>query len=681
MTEQAGQRPNKPSRVRQAAHHTSHTSSRTHQSKQSSASAQHNSFSRKTSSFAHKKASSGSHTGAPAHKNFTPAHKKAASSHSSAPFLRKKPHTDRAKSTSFASATPDRMKAKPSHALSRTFSQTGSHDSASTRTKAASSRARVASSEKHQQGYRPRTMKSVRAREIKRITSDTTPAYNGELDPKAGKRSAIAPGNITREKNRRERELKRATSHMEYSDGARESKHVSGDFYPNKASDARLLALRVTRLVRLRKAYTQDILNAHLDKCSLSSSDKSFAALLALGVATCYGTLDEIIDRALEKPADAFEDIRDALRISTYELIFLNKEPHAAIDQGVELVRAVSPCASGLGNAILHRIERSRASFPYGDPKRDTAALARTYGFPKWLCERLIADMGAQNAAHFMKASNAPAPLYIAINSIKSSIEEVQSAFESAGSRLCDVTVNDMSVALCKRVINPQSILHPSIKALFDEGKIFVSDACAQHIALQAALLLKGEKLLEIGCGRGSKTLLLQSHYYAAHNKQAQLDAVDLHSYKLDIVRERTKCYGVNVREFYCGNATRLSSFVPANSYDVVFVDAPCSGLGTLRRHPEIRWRLSAEAIEEIAQLELDILASAGAYVAVGGSLVYSTCTITYAENNNVVKQFLESQQGASFVLAPFGSQSCISVQLNADGADAHFAVRFKRIR
>ena len=67
--------------------------------------------------------------------------------------------------------------------------------------------------------------------------------------------------------------------------------------------------------------------------------------------------------------------------------------------------------------------------------------------------------------------------------------------------------------------------------------------------------------------------------------------------------------------------------------------------------------------------------------MAVGGSLVYSTCTITYAENNNVVKQFLESQQGASFVLAPFGSQSCISVQLNADGADAHFAVRFKRIR
>ena len=468
---------------------------------------------------------------------------------------------------------------------------------------------------------------------------------------------------------------------MDDSARARESKHVSGDFYPNKASDARLLALRVTRLVRLRKAYTQDILNAHLDKCSLSSSDKSFAALLALGVAMCYGTLDEIIDHALEKPADAFEDIRDALRISTYELMFLNKEAHAAIDQGVELVRAVSPCASGLGNAILHRIERSRASFPYGDPKRDTAALARTYGFPKWLCERLIADMGAQNAAHFMKASNAPAPLYIAINSIKSSIEEVQSAFESAGSKLCDVTVNDTSVALCKRVINPQSILHPSIKALFDEGKIFVSDACAQHIALQAALLLKGEKLLEIGCGRGSKTLLLQSHYYAAHNKQTQLDAVDLHSYKLDIVRERTKCYGVNVHEFYCGNATRLSSFVPANSYDVVFVDAPCSGLGTLRRHPEIRWRLSAETIEEIAQLELDMLISAAAYVAVGGSLVYSTCTITYAENNNVVKQFLESQQGASFVLAPFGSQSCISVQLNADGADAHFAVRFKRIR
>ena len=657
MTEQAGQRPNKPSRVRQAAHHTSHTSSHSQSSSRARQAQQERPFARK-------KTAPGSHAGAsvrkkfaPAHKSaHKPAHKNAVSDHSSAAFPRKKAHVDNAKLSSSAPV-------------------------ASAHKKAASVRANAASVEKRQPGYRSRTMKSVRAREIKRITSDTAPAYNGELDPKAGKRSAIAPGNITREKNRRERELKRSTSHAPQGDSAGQSKHSAGEFYPNKASDARLLALRVTRLVRLRKAYTQDILNAHLDKSKLSSSDKSFAALLALGVATCYGTLDEIIDRALAKPADAFEDIRDALRISTYELIFLHKEPHAAIDQGVELVRAVSPCASGLGNAILHRIERSRAAFPYGDPKSDTAALARAYGFSKWLCEQLIADMGAQNAAHFMNASNAPAPLYIAINSITSSAEEVNAAFESAGSKLFDVHVNDTLIDFCKRVGNAQSILHPSVKALFDQGKIFVSDASAQSIAKHAAQLLEGPKLLEIGCGRGSKTLLLQSHYYAAHKEQAQLDAVDLHAYKLDIVRERTQHYGVDVHEFYCGNATRLDSFVPANSYDVVFVDAPCSGLGTLRRHPEIRWRISADAIQEIAQLELAILKSAAAYVACGGSLVYSTCTTSYCENNGVVKQFLESTEGAAFALAPLGSQSCISVELSADGPDAHFAVRFKRVR
>ena len=177
MTEQEGQRPNKPSRVRQAAHHTSHASSHSQSSSRARQAQQERPFARK-------KTAPGSHAGASPRKKFAPAHKSAhknaVSDHSSAAFPRKKAHVDNAKLSS-------------------------SEPVASAHKKAASVRANAASGEKRQPGYRSRTMKSVRAREIKRITSDTAPAYNGELDPKAGKRSAIAPGNITREKNRRER--------------------------------------------------------------------------------------------------------------------------------------------------------------------------------------------------------------------------------------------------------------------------------------------------------------------------------------------------------------------------------------------------------------------------------------------------------------------------------------------
>ena len=189
----------------------------------------------------------------------------------------------------------------------------------------------------------------------------------------------------------------------------------------SKASPARLAALDVVRAVRERDAFAQDVIGTRIDRSDLSSEDRAFATKLALGVVSATGTLDEIIDRALNAPSDVKPDVRDALRVSTYEIIFLGKTPHAAVDQGVELVRSFAMSASGLANAVLRKIVLMRQAFPFGDPMRDPEALARLHAFPLWLARKLIVDLGPQEALDFMRASNEQAPLFIAVNAAKTS--------------------------------------------------------------------------------------------------------------------------------------------------------------------------------------------------------------------------------------------------------------------
>ncbi|MDD7368669.1 MAG: transcription antitermination factor NusB, partial [Berryella intestinalis] len=433
------------------------------------------------------------------------------------------------------------------------------------------------------------------------------------------------------------------------------------------------------RIVRMREAYAQEVIETVVDSSDMSEADRAFATLLSLGVVCTYGVLDEVINRALDRPADAFSDVRDALRISTYELIFLGKQPHAAIDQGVELVRAISPSAHGLGNAILHRIERMRGEFPFGDPNTDLDALARVYAFPKWMTRRLVEDMGAKDAATFLRVSNDPAPLFIAVNALKATDGEVIEAFAAHDAVLTPALANGVAVAGCFHVSNPRVLAEASIARLFEDGKILVSDASAQLIASRVLGDEKPASVLEVGAGRGTKTILIQSDAQRRFGSQVDLTSVDLHEFKMDLLRDRARAYGAELSDALVGNATRLETVLGDRAFETVLVDAPCSGLGTLRRHPEIRWRINKENIDAVGDISFAMLCSAAEHVKEGGRLVFSTCTVTYDENTGMVKRFLESPAGSRFALAPIDGAPCISTKLDEGSPDAHFAACFVR--
>ena len=518
-------------------------------------------------------------------------------------------------------------------------------------------------------------------KKMKNLVDDDKPVYRGELDPRQ-KDPNKKPRSISFSEQRvRDKAARLAEDEMAKQGGERYVEHSDfRDLYERcDASPGRLAALYATQQVRRRSAYAQEVIEASIDTSKLTAEDRAFATLLTLGVVSSGGALDNVINRALDDPRDIKPDVRDAMRISTYEIIFLKKAPHAALDQGVELVRAVAPSAAGLGNAVLHRVLAMTDKFPFGNPKHDIGALALLYAFPTWLAKQLVADLGPQAAIQLMRSSNDPAPLFIAVNSLQAIDAEVIEAFAEAGAELEPASSGGVEVPGCYRVSKPRVLADGRIQRLFAQGKILVSDASAQAVA---ACVLEGGKpgsLLEVGSGRGTKSILMQSLSNRLYGEQFTLSCMDNHGFKTELLRERAQVYGVDIEDFITGNAARLDSVLGDRVFDSIFIDAPCSGLGTLRRHHEIRWRLKPEQIEELAGVGLSLLKSAASHVPVGGSILYSTCTVTYAENNGVVKKFLESQEGKGFTLVPIGGKACFTSQLGEGSPDAHFAAKFVR--
>ncbi len=450
------------------------------------------------------------------------------------------------------------------------------------------------------------------------------------------------------------------------------------------ASPARLAAREVLTRVREGSAYAHEVLGGTLRRLKLTGEDASFATRLAYGAIQTEGTLDEAIDRHLG--GKRIEPrVRDALRVSAYELLYLSTEQRAAVHQGVELVRSTRKQAAGLGNAVLRRIAEESASFPWGDPDTDSAALARLHGHPAWLVEMWIAELGRETAAAIMAADNEPAPLFLAENPFVATQEAIQAALvvDGADAQTCGLPG-------CYVAHDAGSAVRGSALA---DGMVIAADAAAQLVA-GLVRAHEGMTIVEVGAGRGTKTLLMQAAA-VRHGGPATIYAVDVHEFKAKLLAERLHRFGVPGVQAITGDATSFESVEgapSAGSVDAVLVDAPCSGLGTLRRHPEKRWRVTPADLDSLASLGSRLLEAAALLVRSGGFVVYSTCTLADVENAHVVEGFLGSELGSSFridslvdevpdewrrFVTPEGYFRSVP---EVDGPDGHFAVRLVRV-
>ncbi len=434
---------------------------------------------------------------------------------------------------------------------------------------------------------------------------------------------------------------------------------------------ARQAACAIGRVVRERNAYVAEVTPAVLAKFQgISPEDAAFATKIARGVTATVGTLDEFINRNMKTPNDIDEVVRDAMRVSAYELLFLDKPAYVVVDQGVELVCSVAPKAGGLANAVLRRMSESAKTFPFGNPNLSLQVLARSQAFPMWLAKRLMNEMTLPKATAFMHACNTDAPVFIAVNSVKGDFEQIEEAFDQAGSLL----EASEDVQGCYRVKEARSLRSADVRALFEAGELLVSDEGAQTVAQLAMPAEEPASFLEIGSGRGTKTILLQSAAHRAFDHCVPMTSVDDHEFKGKILGERCVAYGIDTVEPLTADSRTLSQKLPEASFDAVLLDAPCSGVGTLRRHPEIRWRLKPEDITSMASINLDLLIEATKMVKPGGVITYATCTVFPEENEQVVERFLKTKFGEQFEI-----EEQVQTTLTTNGPDAHYAARLRR--
>ncbi len=448
---------------------------------------------------------------------------------------------------------------------------------------------------------------------------------------------------------------------------------------------ARKAALTVLRRVREREAFGPETLDAVLRASGLSVRDAALATRLAYGTLEALGTLDEVIDRFASRPESIEPPVRDALRLAAYELLFAKTTARAAVHEGVEAAKRARPQAAGLANAVLRRVADASADFPWGDPSVDDDALARETAHPGWLARLWIDELGRERGAEALRADIEPAPLYLWWNPFRGALVEAMDALEADGAAPRRSPPDG-----CILAGNAQAAVRGEAVS---EGRMLVTDAAAQ-LAAAACGPRPGGVVVDIAAGRGTKTAQLQALSVAA-GAPAAVYALDIHPFKAGVLERRMTALRVPGVVSLAGDALRLSEVpgLPAGgTADAVLLDAPCSGLGALRRRPERRWRVSPDDLPRLAALQSDLLRAAASLVRLGGRVVYSTCTVARAENHAVAGAFLQSAGGAfrtadlSAVVpeewrGDIGPEGWFQSVPRRDGPDGHFVAAFERVR
>ncbi|MGB4593178.1 MAG: transcription antitermination factor NusB [Coriobacteriia bacterium] len=406
-------------------------------------------------------------------------------------------------------------------------------------------------------------------------------------------------------------------------------------------SPARAAALRALRSARTRDAYIGPLIETEVARARLDGSDRALAVTLARGVVETSGVLDAAIN---ERATGKIEPgVRDALRLAAYELLYLRTPARAAVHQGVEAARAARPQAAGLANAVLRRLADVANEFPWGDPETDPIASARLAGYPQWLAALAVSDLGQEAAQSMLRSARAAPPLYVRVNAFMGDTRAAVDVLKSDGADPQQSPPDPLTIRIGhERALVQGVAVH--------RGMVVVADAAAQ-VAPLAVGAHPGGVVVDVGAGRGTKTVALQALNSAA-GELANVVAVDSHTYKIKLLSERMNELGVpGITPVVSTIETLPSDVVPPGSADAVLLDAPCTGTGTLRRHPEIVWRLSPADITRMAELQLRLLEASARLVRPEGVVVYSTCSIARAENDDVVRAFLDRPSGRDFAI------------------------------
>jgi 16S rRNA (cytosine967-C5)-methyltransferase len=444
--------------------------------------------------------------------------------------------------------------------------------------------------------------------------------------------------------------------------------------HPVLYNGARGAAIRILSRFERSDSYLDKLLEAELRSGDLSQQDKALLTELVNGVIRWMAKLDWVLTGFYHGEFDkCLTPVKNAMRIALYQIMFLNKIPHAAaINESVEIIKRIKgERPAGIVNAVLRNITRNIDNIRYPNPADDKLwYFSVLYSHPRWLVKRWIERYGEMDAEQLLKANVSRPSLTLRINQLLSNPTQVK---EWLDQHSIPYTVSPF----LENSLQVSSLRDISSSEIFQSGMISVQDASAS-----LAALLSGAKpdmqVIDLCAAPGGKT------FYVAelmHNK-GNIIALDKYEAKLRFLNDGAQRLGISIIQAQSADA-RQFQYEPA---DLVMADVPCSGFGTLSKKPDIKWKRQADDIAKLLPLQRDILSNASQLVKPGGALLYSTCTIEPEENEENIEWFLHNHP--DFTVDPawnyLPEQVCTSHGFmqtlpNQHGTDGAFAARLVR--
>ncbi|WP_216828036.1 16S rRNA (cytosine(967)-C(5))-methyltransferase RsmB [Alkalihalobacterium elongatum] len=401
-----------------------------------------------------------------------------------------------------------------------------------------------------------------------------------------------------------------------------------------KQKTIREVALDVLLQIEKNQAYSNLLLNQTVKKANLDPRDVGLLTEIVYGTVQRRDTLDYYLEPFIKRGKKKLDDwVRVLLRLSIYQMVYLDRVPDRAIvHEAVTIAKQRGHQGiSGMVNGVLRNVRRQELR-SFDEVKDDLTRLAIETSHPLWLVKRLVKQYGYDEAKQICMTNLEPPQVTVRVNRTKATIEEAIELLKEEG---IDAIRGHLSNDAL--IIQKGNVTHTNA---FQDGVITIQDESSMLVA-RALSPKEGMNVLDCCAAPGGKS----THLAEQMNDQGRVVALDLHDHKVNLINQLSKRLELKSVEGRAMDARLASQSFEKATFDAILVDAPCSGLGVIRRKPDIKWTKSVKDIEGIQKIQKEILTAVVPLLKTGGRFVYSTCTIDRTENEEMVQWFLENNK------------------------------------
>lgn len=440
--------------------------------------------------------------------------------------------------------------------------------------------------------------------------------------------------------------------------------------------NAREIAFKVLCDIEDNNNYSNIAINKHFKNLNLSNQERGLATEIIYGVVENKYYLDYIIDKLSKiKTQKLSTYVKILLRMGIYQIAFLDSiSDYASVNETVNLVKKYDKRSSGFVNAILRNIIRNKEEVLKVDIESEIMRLSTKYSYSPWMIKNWINNFSKEFTEDLLEANSEKPSIYLRVNTLKINREELINKLE-------EMDIKAYKVPQVEETLKVENLKNIENNKLFKEGLFTIQDISSMLVG-KIINPKENSLVLDVCSAPGGKS----THLATLMNNTGKVVARDVFEHKLKLIDNTVKRLGLENVEIESFDASKLD-VESVEKYDYVLADVPCSGLGIIRRKPEIKFKTKAE-LKDLPSIQKTILENASKYVKVNGILVYSTCTIQDSENIDVVNEFLNENE--NFELVPIDEinidldnqdKGYLKIYPNIHGMDGFFIAKLKKVR